>query len=94
MGRVQHVMRAAKLYAQLMAEKKARIAAEAEARSRMPVPIDLHDAHVVTLLTMAARMSGRELLAAGLLLTRPELCRSLRGIVGIADSDAEPPTGD
>jgi hypothetical protein len=85
-------MRAAKLYAQLKAEKKARIAAEAEARSREIVPTDLHDGHVVALLAMAAKMSVRELLAAGLLWTRPELCRTLREMVGAPNSDAEPQT--
>jgi hypothetical protein len=92
MGTVQHAMRAAKRYNQLKAERKARIAAEAEARSRMPVPAGLHDAQVGALFSMAARMSVHELLAAGLLWTRPELCRSLRAMVGIADNDADQQT--
>ena len=87
MGKVQHIIAAGKRYGQLMAERLARIAAEAEAMRAMRQLYDIHDAHVLALIAKAATMSGRELLAAGLLWTRPELCRGLLGMVGLTESD-------
>lgn len=80
MGKVQHLMRAAKLYNQRKAERKARIAAE---------PQDLHDAHVRVRVKMTEGMSSLELLEAGLLWTRPDLCRGLRAMVGIREPDED-----